>query len=100
MLTAVEVVAARFSTGGLFRSGYDADAVDDWLDQVSATLRAYEGDPAGEIQVLAADVAHVQFPMTRCSGAYDAEQVDAMLDRVTAALAAHEASAIGGPARS
>lgn len=92
MLTADEVLTARFATGGMFRSGYDANQVDDWLDTVVSTLHAYQGDAEGTVQLLAEDAREARFKVARGAGAYDLDQVDAMIDRIVEALGAHERS--------
>lgn len=91
MLTAEEVLNARFATSGLFHAGYDASQVDDWLDQVVSTLRAYQGEAEGDVQLLAEDAHEVRFRMLRGAGAYDTAQVDDVIDRIAAALVEHEA---------
>jgi DivIVA domain-containing protein len=93
MLTSVEVVDLRFSPAGLFRAGYAADAVDDWLDHVIRTLRAYEGDAEGAVELLAEDVHEATLPTARGRDAYATEEVDDAIDRIATALAEHEREA-------
>lgn len=93
MLTAAEVLALRFSPAGLFRAGYDATAVDDWLDLVLHTLRAYEGDVKGNVELLAEDAREVTLPTARGRDAYATEEVDAAIDSIALALAEHERAA-------
>ncbi|WP_347754398.1 DivIVA domain-containing protein [Agrococcus sp. ProA11] len=91
MLTADEVLNARFTTGGTLYAGYDAHQVDDWLDRVISTLRAHEGEADGDVQLLAEDAQQVRFRMLRGAGAYDTVQVDDVIDRIASALVEHEA---------
>ncbi|SFS01749.1 DivIVA domain-containing protein [Agrococcus baldri] len=93
MLTAAEVVDLRFSSAGLFRAGYAADAVDDWLDHVIRTLRAYEGDAEGTVELLAEDARETTLPTARGRDAYATEEVDVAIERVAIALAEHEREA-------
>lgn len=93
MLTAAEVVDLRFSPAGLFRAGYAADAVDDWLDHVIRTLRAYEGDAEGTVELLAEDARETTLPTARGRDAYATEEVDVAIERVAVALAEHELQA-------
>ncbi|GEK81621.1 DivIVA domain-containing protein [Agrococcus baldri] len=93
MLTAAEVVALRFSSAGVFRAGYDADAVDDWLDRVILTLRAYEGDAEGSVELLAEDAREATLPTARGRDAYATEDVDVAIDRIASALSEHERAA-------
>jgi DivIVA domain-containing protein len=93
MLTAAEVVALRFSPAGLFRAGYDASAVDDWLDLAVDTLRAYEGDAAGSVELLAEDAQEATLPTGRGRDAYATEEVDDAIDLIASTLAEHERAA-------
>lgn len=93
MLTADEVLDIRFSSAGMFRSGYAVSEVDDWLDRVVSTLQAYQGEAEGSVELLAEDAQEVRFRVTRGSGSYDMDQVDAAIDSITAALDAHERAA-------
>jgi len=93
MLTAQDVLELRFPPAGLFRSGYDADAVDDWLDHVASTLRAYEGLEDGAVELLADDAREAVFRTTRGSSSYAIEQVDVAMAEIVETLAEHEADA-------
>ena len=93
MLTADDVTSVQFSTGGLFRLGYADTEVDDWLDQVASTLRAYEGTEGGTVELLAEDAREVQFTTARLSGSYSMEDVDTTIDQIVATLEAHERAA-------
>lgn len=92
MLTADDVLAIRFSTGNLFVSGYAADAVDRWLERVVSTLRAYEGDPEGELLLLASDARAVRFTARRGTASYEPAEVDDAIDMIAVTLAMHEAT--------
>ncbi|WP_425847084.1 DivIVA domain-containing protein [Agrococcus sp. TSP3-2-1] len=97
MLTADDVISARFATTR-FGPGYDMDDVDDFLDRVATTLRAYaEGDGDG-IDVLAVDVSAQRFATTTLREGYAQLEVDDFLDRAETALRALEAAALRGPA--
>lgn len=91
MLTAEEVLNARFSASGMFHPGYDANQVDDWLDRVVSTLRAHQGEADGDVRLLAEDAQEVRFRMHRGQGSYDTRQVDDTIDRIAEALLEHEA---------
>lgn len=91
MLTAEEVSNARFSGSGMFHAGYDAKQVDDWLGRAVSTLLAYQGEPEGDVQLLAEDAREVCFRMHRGAGSYDTRQVDDAIDRIAASLLEHEA---------
>lgn len=96
MLTADDVISAAFATTR-FGPGYDMDAVDDFLDRVARTLRAYaEGDGAG-IEVLAEDVPGQRFAATAFREGYAQLEVDDFLDRAETALRSLEAAAHGRP---
>lgn len=91
MLTADEVLNARFSGSGVFHAGYDAKQVDAWLDRVVSTLRAHQGEAEGDVRLLAEDAHEVRFRIHRGTGSYDTRQVDAAIDRIAATLLEHEA---------
>jgi DivIVA domain-containing protein len=96
VLTADDVTAARFATTR-FGPGYDMDAVDDFLDRVASTLRAYaEGDGDG-IEVLATDVSAQRFSTTTLREGYAQLEVDDFLDRAETALRSLESAALRGP---
>jgi DivIVA domain-containing protein len=96
VLTADDVLALRFPTGNVFASGYAADSVDRWIERAVSTLRAYEGDPDGEIAMLAADARAVRFVARRGTEAYEPEPVDDAIDMIAVTLAMHEAAAERG----
>lgn len=93
MLSSAEVKDLRFSPAGIFRAGYESDVVDGWLDRVAATLRAYEGDAGGSVELLAEDAREVRFDVSRALGSYSMEEVDDAVDLIAASLAAHELAA-------
>lgn len=93
MLTAAEVRSFRFSPSGVFRAGYDTDDVDAWLEMVIRTLRAYEGEADGTVELLAEDVHEVSFETAHGRSAYATEEVDAAISAIAAALAEHESAA-------
>jgi len=96
VLTADDVLALRFPTGNVFVSGYAADSVDRWIERAVSTLRAYEGDPDGEIAMRAADARAVRFVARRGKAAYEPEPVDDAIDMIAVTLAMHEAAAERG----
>lgn len=97
MLTADDVISARFATTR-FGPGYDMDAVDDFLDRVARTLRAYAEHDGDGIELLAADIPAQRFSVTTFREGYAQLEVDDFLDRAETALRALEAAAIRGPA--
>lgn len=84
-----DVVQQTFAPTGL-RRGYAADQVDQWLDDVVATMRGHLAGALDAQAVRADDVAAVRFDQTRFQQGYDMAEVDDFLDRVQATLAALE----------
>lgn len=84
-----EIVQQTFSTTR-FRAGYDADQVDQWLDEVVATMRGHIAGTLDATPIRASDVAAARFQQTRFRDGYDMAEVDDLLDRVQATLAALE----------
>ena len=97
MLTADDVISARFATTR-FGPGYDMDDVDDFLDRVATTLRAYADGDGDGIDVLAEDVADHRFSTTTLREGYAQLEVDDFLDRAETALRSLEAATLRGPA--
>lgn len=93
MLSSAEVLALRFPTSRMFGSGYNADAVDLWLDGIVRTLRAYEGEADGNVELLAEDAREVRFTTSRGGSAYATDAVDDAIDRIVSSLDEHERSA-------
>lgn len=84
-----DVVHVTFTTTRL-RSGYDQDQVDQWLDDVVATMRLHiDGQPAAD-PLRSADVPAAAFRTVRWRDGYDMVEVDDFLDRVQATLDALE----------
>lgn len=73
MRLADDVVASRF-TITKFKSGYDLDGVDDFLDTVTAQLR--EETPA---EVILNTIASASFRVVKWRDGYETEQVDRFL---------------------
>jgi DivIVA domain-containing protein len=92
-LSETDVLNKRFQTTK-FRRGYDQDNVDDFLDEVVATLR---GDAARP--VTADDVRGAHFAPTRFREGYDPAEVDEFMDLVleTLAGAAPSPEPLGAP---
>ena len=84
-----DVDQQTFSTTRL-RAGYEIEQVDQWLDEVVATMRAHLAGTPEAVSVRADDVAAARFGVTRFRARYDMVEVDDFLDRVQATLAALE----------
>jgi len=97
IIRAVELLHAELPVAPSFVEGYSADAVDAWLDSALLTLRRYEGDAGGTIELLAetAEAASPRFPSARGAGAYRTRPVELLVARIAASLRAHEAAALG-----
>ena len=101
LLTADDVLTVKFQVSS-FKEGYDQDEVDEFLDEVTTTMRRFEerlgasrGSSApshqqAEILLTSRDVRNVRFSTTRWSG-YHINEVDAFLVQVVAAMETLEA---------
>ncbi|MDO5672301.1 MAG: DivIVA domain-containing protein [Actinomycetaceae bacterium] len=86
-------------------TGYDADQVDDYLDEIVRVLAYYEAlaqQPEAPVEldhviVRGIDVRHIDFGYARGTEGYDPDQVDDFLDEAAATLEAYE-EAYGIPA--
>jgi len=83
-VSAEDVHRVRF-TVSKFTDGYDQSEVDDFLDEVVATLRAREAGEPGTLS--AAQVHDVTFSHTKFRAGYAVAEVDDFLDRVARTLA-------------
>ncbi len=86
MLTPEDVLNCHFTQTQL-REGYDEREVDDYLDDVVATMRHLDGTAGAPRRLLtAADVAGTRFTVTKFRRGYDMQDVDGLLERVADAL--------------
>ncbi|SDB87318.1 DivIVA domain-containing protein [Sanguibacter gelidistatuariae] len=97
MLRADEILKKQFPATK-FREGYEASAVDDFLDTVTETLRRYESGTGRAPDSLTADQVTVQkFAATKFRAGYGVDAVDDFLDEITATLRGWESGAAGAP---
>ena len=100
MLTAQDVMDAKFQASSKFGEGYEQDEVDEFLDDVAGTLRAWEasgadgasrpdGAPPGALTSEA--VANKMFQVTRFREGYEQDEVDELLDTIMRVLRDYEA---------
>ena len=101
LLTADDVLNVKFQVSS-FKEGYNQDEVDEFLDEVTTTMREFEerlgtsqasSGPShrkAEILLTSEGVRNIRFSTTRWSG-YRMDQVDAFLVEVLATLEALEA---------
>ena len=101
LLTADDVLTVKFEVSS-FKEGYKQDEVDEFLDDVTTTMREFEerlgtsqasSGPShrkAEILLTAEGVRNIRFSTTRWSG-YRMDQVDAFLVQVLATMEALEA---------
>lgn len=101
LLTADDVLTVKFEVSS-FKEGYKQDEVDEFLDEVTTTMREFEerlgtsqesSGPShrkAEILLTSEGVRNIRFSTTRWSG-YRMDQVDAFLVQVLATLEALEA---------
>ena len=100
MLTAQDVMDAKFQASSKFGEGYEQDEVDEFLDDVAGTLRAWEasgadgasrpdGAPPGALTSEA--VANKMFQVTRFHNSYERDKVDELLDTIMRVLRDYEA---------
>jgi len=85
-----------------FREGYEQDEIDEYLDELVATLRAWEtsaatgGPPPHGVQT-SSDVRNKKFQGTKFREGYEQDEVDKFLDYVMNTLRAYETrSGAGG----
>ena len=100
-LTSDDVLNVKFQVSS-FKEGYNQDEVDEFLDEVTTTMRGLEErlgalrEPAGpshrraEILLTSDNVRSIRFATTRWSG-YHIDEVDAFLAQVVAAMETLEA---------
>ena len=103
LLTADDVLNVKFQVSS-FKEGYNQDEVDEFLDEVTTTMREFEerlgtsqasSGPShrkAEILLTSEGVRNIRFSTTRWSG-YRIDQVDAFLVQVLATMEALEAQA-------
>ena len=103
LLTADDVLNVKFQVSS-FKEGYNQDEVDEFLDEVTTTMREFEerlgtsqasSGPShrkAEILLTSEGVRNIRFSTTRWSG-YRMDQVDAFLVQVLATMEALEAQA-------
>ncbi|WP_234415157.1 DivIVA domain-containing protein [Actinomyces sp. Marseille-P3109] len=101
LLTADDVLNVKFQVSS-FKEGYNQDEVDEFLDEVTTTMRGLEErlgalrEPASpshrraEILLTSGNVRSIRFATTRWSG-YHIDEVDAFLAQVVAAMETLEA---------
>ena len=100
-LTSDDVLNVKFQVSS-FKEGYNQDEVDEFLDEVTTTMRGLEErlgalrEPASpshrraEILLTSGNVRSIRFATTRWSG-YHIDEVDAFLAQVVAAMETLEA---------
>ena len=100
-LTSDDVLNVKFQVSS-FKEGYNQDEVDEFLDEVTTTMRGLEerlgalrepADPShrrAEILLTSGNVRSIRFATTRWSG-YHIDEVDAFLAQVVAAMETLEA---------
>ena len=103
LLTADDVLNVKFQVSS-FKEGYNQDEVDEFLDEVTTTIREFEerlgtsqasSGPShrkAEILLTSEGVRNIRFSTTRWSG-YHIDQVDAFLAQVVSTMEALEAQA-------
>ena len=96
LLTADDVLNVKFEVSS-FKEGYNQDEVDEFLDEVTTTMREFEerlGTSQGssgpshrkaEIRLTSEGVRNIRFSTTRWSG-YHIDQVDAFLAQVVSTM--------------
>ena len=101
LLSADDVLNVKFQVSS-FKEGYNQDEVDEFLDEVTTTMRGLEErlgalrEPASpshrraEILLTSGNVRSIRFATTRWSG-YHIDEVDAFLAQVVAAMETIEA---------
>ena len=101
LLTADDVLNVKFEVSS-FKEGYDQDEVDEFLDEVTTTMRELEerlgtsrgsSDPShrrAESLLTSEAIRNIRFSTTRWSG-YHIDQVDAFLAQVVSTMEALEA---------
>lgn len=107
LLTSDDVLNVKFDSTRL-REGYVQDEVDEFLDEVTTTLRGLEerlgagpGATSGshqesEILLTSQDVRSIRFKTSKFREGYEQPDVDAFLDTVVATMEAMEARLNGG----
>ena len=107
LLTSDDVLNVKFDSTRL-REGYVQDEVDEFLDEVTTTLRGLEerlgagpGATSGshqesEILLTSQDVRSIRFKTSKFREGYEQPDVDAFLDTVVATMEAMEAQLNGG----
>ena len=106
LLTADDVLNVKFEVSS-FKEGYNQDEVDEFLDEVTTTMREFEerlgtsqasSGPShrkAEILLTSEGVRNIRFSTTRWSG-YHIDQVDAFLAQVVSTMEALEAQLNAG----
>ncbi|OCI33141.1 DivIVA domain-containing protein [Oerskovia enterophila] len=91
MLSAQQVLDTTF-TATKFREGYDVEQVDIYLDDVSATLKAYEaGGRPGPGLLTSVEARGARFSATKWREGYDVTEVDDLIDSIVGTLQSYEA---------
>ena len=103
LLTADDVLNVKFQVSS-FKEGYNQDEVDEFLDEITTTMRELEerlgtsrgsSDPShrrAESLLTSEAIRNIRFSTTRWSG-YRIDQVDAFLAQVVSTMEALEAQA-------
>ena len=107
LLTSDDVLNVKFDSTRL-REGYVQDEVDEFLDEVTTTMRGLEerlgagpGATSGshqetEILLTSQDVRNIRFKTSKFREGYEQPDVDAFLDTIVETLEAMEARLNGG----
>ncbi|OLO49839.1 cell division protein DivIVA [Actinomyces oris] len=106
LLTADDVLTVKFEVSS-FKEGYNQDEVDEFLDEITTTMRELEerlgtsrgsSDPShrrAESLLTSEAIRNIRFSTTRWSG-YHVDQVDAFLTQVVSTMEALEAQLSAG----
>ena len=98
-LTSQDVLNKKFSATR-FSEGYEQDEIDEFLDEITETLRAWEkrtaadpSQPAAPGMLTSGDVLNKKFSVGKFFEGYEQSEVDAFLDEIMRALRNYEARA-------
>ena len=95
-LTSHDVLNTKFSIAKFF-GGYEQDEIDEFLDEVTETLRAWEkrtaadpSQPAAPGMLTSGDVLNKKFSVGKFFGGYEQDEVNELLDTITRVLQDYE----------
>ena len=98
-LTSHDVLNTKFSIAKFF-GGYEQDEIDEFLDEVTETLRAWEkrtaadpSQPAAPGMLTSGDVLNKKFSVGKFFGGYEQDEIDEFLDTIMRTLRDYEARA-------